>query len=391
MTHRQHTFQCAQYRFGITGGQQIRQILYRNTQAFDVWQNAVATQLTRVCCRLNRRQRRHVPDHRQCAIFWMQRQRQFPFHCHFINRRLLCGFNNAQRNTVFNRLLDDFRIVRIEEHVQLTLVKIFLVLGAGCTFNGVGIVQQHAEITDTTDTGFRAHGRLTRFNTRIAEDALLRLTALPVEVDFFVWASGDAHTPATAFILVDQDDAIFFTLVNRTARAGRHTCRVQAVFAQARQIHHEGVFELAIHRLLDVVEVLVFRQLVELTAQVIFPVRPFFDFRHPFPGNQRTRTGNRLRFAAFRRGMQVLIVKIERLVIIVDPRQMRVSEDFTQQHGTVTHARLQFAVDFTDPAAFVFFLVFPVSREALARLGFHVVEPRVFHAFAAGPDVFTGN
>ncbi|STI76315.1 Uncharacterised protein [Escherichia coli] len=163
------------------------------------------------------------------------------------------------------------------------------------------------------------------------------------------------------------------------------------MFAQARQIHHKGVFELAIHRLLDVVEVLVFRQFVKLTTQVIFPVRPFFDFRHPFPGNQRTRTGNRLRFAAFRRGMQVLIVKIERLVIIVDPRQMRVSEDFTPQHGTVTHARLQFAVDFTDPAAFVFFLVFPVSREALTRLGFHVVEPRVFHAFTAGPDVFTGN
>jgi hypothetical protein len=46
---------------------------------------------------------------------------------------------------------------------------------------------------------------------------------------------------------------------------------------------------------------------------------------------------------------------------------MRVSEDFTQQHGAVTHARLQFAIDFTDPAAFVFFLVFPVSREALAQ------------------------
>lgn len=154
MTHRQHTFQRAQYRFGITGGQQIRQILYRNTQAFDVWQNAVAAQFTRVCRRLNRRQRRHVPDHRQCAIFRMQRQRQFPFHRHFINWRLLCSLNNAQRNTVFNRLLDDFRIVRIEEHIQLTLVEIFLVLGTCRTFNRVGIVQQHAKITDTTDTGF---------------------------------------------------------------------------------------------------------------------------------------------------------------------------------------------------------------------------------------------
>ena len=43
-----------------------------------------------------------------------------------------------------------------------------------------------------------------------------------------------------------------------------------------------------------------------------------------------------------------------------------------RQHGTVTHARLQFAVDFTDPAAFVFFLVFPVSREALTLSLIHI-------------------
>ncbi|NYY76279.1 hypothetical protein DMI70_21975 [Escherichia coli] len=45
------------------------------------------------------------------------------------------------------------------------------------------------------------------------------------------------------------------------------------------------VFSNWLHRLLDVVEVLVFRQLVKLTARS-FSVRPFFDFRHPFAGNQ---------------------------------------------------------------------------------------------------------
>ncbi|SAF85243.1 Uncharacterised protein [Enterobacter cloacae] len=70
---------------------------------------------------------------------------------------------------------------------------------------------------------------------------------------------------------------------------------------------------------------------------------------------------------------------------------MRVSKDFTEQHRTVTHARLQFAVDFTDPATLPLLLVFPVGREAGARLTFHVVEPGVLHTFTAGPDVFTGD
>ncbi|MNL35026.1 hypothetical protein D3C87_1570330 [compost metagenome] len=93
----------------------------------------------------------------------------------------------------------------------------------------------------------------------------------------------------------------------------------------------------------------------------------------------------------FRCVVQVLVVKIKRLVVIVDARQMRVSENFSQQQRFVTHARHQFAVDLTDPAALPFFLIFPVGREASARLGFNVVEPRVFRTFAAGPDIFTGD
>ena len=93
---------------------------------------------------------------------------------------------------------------------------------------------------------------------------------------------------------------------------------------------------------------------------------------------------------AFRRVMQILVVKIKRLVVIIDSRQMRVGEDFTQQHRAVAHARLQFTVDFTDPAAFPFFLVFPVVRETDARLTFYVVKPGVLHPFTTGPDVFAG-
>lgn len=55
-------------------------------------------------------------------------------------RRLLRSFNDPLRYAIFQRLLDHFRIVGIEEHVQLTLIQIFLVLGAGGVFNRVRVV-----------------------------------------------------------------------------------------------------------------------------------------------------------------------------------------------------------------------------------------------------------
>ena len=48
VTHRQHALQRQQHRLGIARGQQVGQILHRNTQTFYVWQNAVAAQFTRI-------------------------------------------------------------------------------------------------------------------------------------------------------------------------------------------------------------------------------------------------------------------------------------------------------------------------------------------------------
>lgn len=101
----------------------------------------------------------------------MQRQGKLPVHRHFVNRGTLCRVNDVLRNTLFQRFLNHRRIVRIKEHVALTLVQVGLMLGARCLLDTVRIVQQHAEIADAPDAGFRADGRLAGFNARIAEDA----------------------------------------------------------------------------------------------------------------------------------------------------------------------------------------------------------------------------
>src|SRR5680860_166277 len=56
-------------------------------------------------------------------------------------------------------------------------------------------------------------------------------------------------------------------ITKRSRGAACHARRVQAVLAQPRQVHHEGVFELAVDVLLDVVEVLVLAGVAELAAE----------------------------------------------------------------------------------------------------------------------------
>src|SRR5690606_4993761 len=121
----------------------------------------------------------------------------------------------------------------------------------------VGIIKQNAEIADAPDARLRADRRLPGLDARIAEDALLRLSGGPVVIDFLVGTARDAHAPAAALVLVDEDDAVLLPLVDGAGRTGRDAARVEAVLAQPRQVHHEGILELAVDVLLHGLEVVV--------------------------------------------------------------------------------------------------------------------------------------
>src|SRR5262249_45648029 len=148
----------------------------------------------------------------------------------------------------------------------------------------------HAEVADAADAGFRTDGRQTGLDAWITEGALLGFAGRPVVVDLLVGTAGDTHSPAAALFLIDQNDAVFLALVDRTGGTCRGTGRVQAVLAQARQIHHEGVLERAVDFLLDAFEIAVLRAFGEFAAQDFFPVRPPLDLFHTLAGHQRTRT-----------------------------------------------------------------------------------------------------
>ncbi|MNN38777.1 hypothetical protein D3C81_1527890 [compost metagenome] len=87
----------------------------------------------------------------------------------------------------------------------------------------------------------------------------------------------------------------------------------------------------------------------------------------------------------------MLVVVGERLVVVVDLRQVRVGEQVREDAGAAALARRERAVGLALPAAVPLALVLPFLGVADARLGLDVVEPGVLHAVAAGPDVLAGH
>ena len=165
------------------------------------------------------------------------------------------------------------------------------------------------------------------------------------------------------------------------------------MLAQPRQIHHEGVFELADHLLLcllEAVEVGILAALGEFAAENFFPVRAPHDLLHALAGDQAARAGHRAGLH-FGRRVQVAVVEGEGLVVVVDLRQIRIRKNAHQQLPLAALTRLDAAVGFANPAAVPFFLVFPFLRVADTGLGLDVVEPCVFHAGTAGPHVLAGD
>src|SRR5262249_4215195 len=129
------------------------------------------------------------------------------------------------------RLGDHFGIMRVKEYAELRRVEVFFIGDARRRLDFVGVVQQHAQISDAANTGFRAHGRLARFNARIAEDAFLGFAGLPIVIDLFVGTSGDTHAPSTALFLIDEDDAVLFPLVDGARGTRGDAGRVETVLA----------------------------------------------------------------------------------------------------------------------------------------------------------------
>ncbi len=206
----------------ISRGQQVGQIVDRDSHAVDRRENVVRVQRTALPFDpvRNRAERRHIPHHRQRPVFRMQRQSDPPLHHHFIDRRALRGLDPILRDAFLARFPDHFRVVRIKKDVHLRFIQVLLVLDRSGGFNLVRVIEHQPKIPNATNAGFRADRRQAGLNARKAERALLRLVRLPIEVHFLVRAAGYAKPPRPAGILVNQHDSVLFPLVHRSRWTG---------------------------------------------------------------------------------------------------------------------------------------------------------------------------
>ncbi len=236
----------------------------------------------------------------------------------------------------------------------------------------------------------RADRRHARLDPRVAERALLRLAGVPVEVDLLVRAPADAHPPAAAALLVDEDDAVLLALVHRSRRARRDTRRVQAVLADARQVHHEHGLVLGPNLLLDsVAEVRVQADLLGAAAEVVLPVGSPGDVERR-AGHARHGSGDRL-VAPGPRGDQGLVVVGPGLVVVVQVGEVGVGEDRGELSQRAAGAQAQAAAAVELPAPAPVRLVLPALRIPDAGLRLDVVEPHVLRAGPVRPHVLAGH
>src|ERR687888_2084958 len=208
-----------------------------------------------VDARLHRGEGRYIPDHRQGAEFWMNGKGDPPLDDELIDGRLLSGLDPGFWDPIGTRLCDDLRIMGIQKDPHLGLVERLLIGDGGCLTDAIGIVEDDAVEADPAHAGLRADCGQPRFPARITGGALLGLTRFPVVEYLLVGTARYAHAPAPALVLVDKHDPVLFALVHRARGTGGHTGGIQAMITDPGQVHLEGLLELSIDLLLDVLEV----------------------------------------------------------------------------------------------------------------------------------------
>ena len=254
----------------------------------------------------------------------MERQAELPFLDDLVDGRLLSRLDPRLRDALSARSLDDLRVMGVGDDIEHLMVDLALIARRSGGDDLVHVIEQDAHVAQASDARVGADGRQAVLKTREAEDALLGLVRLPIEVDLLVGAGRHAVAPAAAAILRDEYDAVLLALVDGTRRARGDTGRIQAVVADARQVLHEEVVELERDVLRDLLEVDVLAGRLAV-GEVVLPVRAPLDL-HALTRDERARAGNRLMVAALGVDERLVVVR-PRLVVIVHLRLVRMIEE----------------------------------------------------------------
>ena len=314
----------------------------------------------------------------------MQRQSDLPLTDDLVDGRTLRRMNPRIGNARLTRRLLHFPVARIEEDAALARRNVRGALRLRRLFHLVHVVENHAHVADAPDAGVGADRRQAVFQTRIAQDALLRLVRLPVVIDLLVRTGWHAVTPTAADVLRDEDDAVLVALVDRARRTCGDAGGIQTVVAEARQILHEEIVKFQLDLLAELLQIMILT--CRLAArEIVLPVRPPLDL-HALLRDQRARARHGLMVLATRMDQRLVVVG-PRLIVVVKLGLIGMVEELHEAHRLVRAGGERKVAVLDLPATLPLLLIFPILRVANARLRLDVVEVHVLRALAVRPDV----
>ena len=165
--------------------------------------------------------------------------------------------------------------------------------------------------------------------------------------------------------------------------------RVEAVLTDPGQVEHEGLLELELHLVGDLLEHRVAMSRGRGAAEVVVPVGRPLDL-HVLARDQRLRARDRGVLLSRRVGEGRVVVG-PRLVVLTDRRELRVREDRQQLPEPATRLEREPAPLVQLPAALPLLLVLVGAGIAQPGPGLDVVEPDVLGAGPVGPRLLAGD
>ena len=173
----------------------------------------------------------------------MQGKGHFPLFHIAIHRRAFASFKRSLVDAVLLRFFADNRVAWVKNEVAMSFDELVVIDIKGIG-QAISVIQDAAEISDTSDAGMKASRRLPRFQTRKTEDALFALSGRPVIVRLLIRAGRNTHSPAATNFLIYEDDAVFTAFVDSTGGTSSNASRIQTMIADAWEIKENKAFDI---------------------------------------------------------------------------------------------------------------------------------------------------
>lgn len=317
----------------------------------------------------------------------MEREGDIKVNGNIVERRMIGWLKKWVRKEVIEGMIDERRIVRIEEDVEMLMIEIMLVGSGRGLRNEVGIIENKEKIEDEEKKGLREESRMEDLDERIEEDEIIGIEGDKVVVNIIVGEEGKENEKEEEFLMIDKEDEVILEIVDRKGREGRKEGRVEEVIEKERKINNEGVLKMEVDLIIKEIKIVVIREIGELEEENLLKVREKLDIINKIEGDKRERKGGR-NGEDLEWSMEMEVIEIERLVIIVDLRKVGIGENIGEDEKFWENIRIDIEVIIEKKEEVKIIMVLKLIGKKEEGIGIEIVEKGILEELKIGKEVF---